>query len=64
MKLENHSGIVDNYRNPKGDIETLAYYNRPLYLAVKMDRKVLSVGDTTTIDTYIVNEKILKGNTP
>ena len=39
MKLENHSGIVDNYRNPKGDIETLAYYNRPLYLAVKMDRK-------------------------
>ena len=61
MKLENHSGIVDNYRNPKGDIETLAYYNRPLYLAVKMDRKVLSVGDTTTIDTYIVNEKNLKG---
>lgn len=61
MKLENHSGIVDNYRNPKGDVEIMARYNRPLYLAVKMNRKVLSVGDTTLVDTYIVNEKNLKG---
>lgn len=27
-----------------------------------MNRKVLNVGDTTIVDTYIVNEKNLKGN--
>lgn len=55
MKLENHSGIVDNYRFPKGDPEVMARYNAPLYLAVKMNRKVVSTGDTTLVDTYIVN---------
>lgn len=39
MKLENHSGIVDNYRFPKGDPEVMARYNAPLYLAVKMNRQ-------------------------
>jgi len=62
MKLENHSGIVDNYRNPKGNTENIAYYNRPLYLAVKLNHKVLSVKDTTTTDIYIVNEKNIRGN--
>ncbi len=61
MKLENHSGIVDNYRNPKGDVNLIACYNQPLYVAVKMNRKVLSVGDTTVIDLFIVNEKDVKG---
>jgi hypothetical protein len=61
MKLENHSGIVDNYRNPKGDVNLVARYNQPLYVAVKMNRKVLSVGDTTVIDLFIVNEKDVKG---
>lgn len=62
MKLENHSGIVDNYRNPKGDVDLIARYNRPLYLSVKMNRKVLSVGDTTRVDVYIVNEENIRGN--
>lgn len=62
MKLENHSGIVDNYRNPKGDVELIARYNRPLYVAIKMNRKVLSVGDTTTVDAYLVNEAHIRGN--
>jgi len=61
MKLENHSGIVDNYRNPKGDTELMAKYNQPLFVAVKLNAKVLSVGDSTTADFYIVNEKNLKG---
>ena len=43
MKLENHSGIVDNYRFPKGDPEVMARYNAPLYLAVKMNRKVQEI---------------------
>ncbi|MEO7984603.1 MAG: glycoside hydrolase family 2 TIM barrel-domain containing protein, partial [Bacteroidota bacterium] len=61
MKLENHSGIVDNYRNPKGDPELIARYTRPVFVAVKMNRKVLAAGDTSIADFYIVNEVNLKG---
>lgn len=61
MKLENHSGIVDNYRNIKGDPELIARYNKPLYIAVKLNRKVLGVGDTTIVDFYLVNEKNVRG---
>ena len=62
MKLENHSGIVDNYRNPKGDVDLIARYNRPLYVAVKMNRKVVETGSNTTVDFHIVNEMNLRGN--
>jgi hypothetical protein len=61
MKLENHSGIVDNYRNLKGDPELIARYNRPLYVAVKLNHKVVPTGDTVTADFYVVNEKNIKG---
>lgn len=62
MKLENHSGIVDNYRNPKGDPEVMARYCQPLFVSVKLNTKVTQVGDTATADFYIVNEKNIKGN--
>jgi hypothetical protein len=62
MKLENHSGIVDNYRNPKGDPELIARYNKPLYIAVKLNRKVVETGNTTIADFHIVNEKNLHGS--
>ena len=62
MKLENHSGIVDNYRNLKGDPELIAKYNQPLYVAVKLNHKVVQVGDTTTVDFFLVNEKNIHGN--
>ncbi len=62
MKLENHSGIVDNYRNFKGNPDLIARYNRPLYLAVKLNRKVMGAGDTTVADFYVVNRKELKGD--
>lgn len=62
MKLENHSGIVDNYRNFKGDPLLIARYNQPLYVAVKMNRKVLGVGDTSLVDFFIVNRKDLNGS--
>ena len=61
MKLENHSGIVDNYRNLKGDPDLIARYNKPLYIAVKTANKVLQAGDTARVDFYIVNEKDVKG---
>lgn len=62
MKLENHSGIVDNYRHFKGDPALIARYNQPLYVAVKLNRKVLGVGDTTRIDFFAVNEVNLNGD--
>lgn len=61
MKLENHSGIVDNYRNPKGDPDLIARYTKPLFVAVKMNRKVLATGDTSIVDFHIVNEVNLTG---
>lgn len=61
MKLENHSGIVDNYRNLKGDPDLIAKYNKPLYVAVKLNRKVLAVGDSTIMDFFLVNEKNIQG---
>ncbi len=62
MKLENHSGVVDNYRNLKGDPSLISRYNRPLFIAVKMNRKVLGVGDTSMVDFHLVNEVDLHGN--
>lgn len=62
MKLENHSGIVDDYRNPKGDVNLIARYNKPVYVAVKLNHKVLPLGSSTLADFHIVNEVNLKGN--
>lgn len=61
-KLENHSGIVDIYRNPKGDLNLIARYNQPLYLAVKARNKVFETGNKTLIDIFIVNEANVKGD--
>ena len=61
-KIEDHSGIVDAYRNPKGNPELIARYNRPLYLAVKARKKVLASGDTTVVDVFIVNEENINGS--
>ncbi len=61
MKIENHSGIVDSWRNPKSDPSILAYYNQPLYVAVKLRDKVTRNGDTLVADFHLVNEKGLKG---
>ena len=34
MPYDNHSGVVDIYRNPKGNLAALTYYTQPLYIAV------------------------------
>ncbi len=59
--IENHSGIVDCYRNPKGDPGILAYYNQPLYVAVKAGKQVVELPDDVAIDFYAINEKNLTG---
>ncbi len=60
-KVENHSGIVDLYRNPKADPAIIAYYNQPLYVAVKVYNKVIEKGSETLVDFHLVNEKDIKG---
>lgn len=61
IKLENHSGIVDNYRNLKGDVNLISYYNQPLYLAVKARNKVIPLNFKTVVDVFIVNETDVNG---
>ncbi len=61
FKLENHSGVVDIWRNSKGDSEIMAYYNQPTYIAVKARDKVLEIGQESVIDFYIINESNIKG---
>ena len=61
-KLENHSGIVDVYRNFKADPAIIAHYNQPLFIAVKLRNKVIEKGDKVQADFFIVNEKNLSGD--
>lgn len=58
---ENHSGIVDCWRNSKGAVDLIARYNRPVYVAVKVRNKVVDAGDTVTVDFHLVNEIDLHG---
>ena len=60
-KIENHSGVVDVWRNPKGNPNIMAYYNQPLFVAVKAQQKVLKRGDKSVVDFFIVNEKNITG---
>ena len=60
--IENHSGVVDCFRNPKADPSILAYYNQPLYVAVKPRKQITSFPGSVTVDFYLINEKDLKGD--
>ena len=59
--IENHSGVVDCFRNPKADPSILAYYNQPLYVAVKPRRQISTFPGAVSVDFYLINEKDLKG---
>lgn len=61
-KLHHRSGIVDVYRNPKGDPEIFKHYTQPLYIAVMPTEKVVETGETIKVDFYIINEENVKGN--
>ena len=60
-KQENHSGIVDCFRHFKGDPAILAYYNAPLYVAVKLSPRVTRLPAELTVDFHIINERGLRG---
>ena len=59
--IENHSGIVDCWRNPKGDPSILAYYNQPLYVAVKPRSSFAQIPGAVAVDFYAINEKNIHG---
>src|SRR5262249_36236206 len=59
--LENHSGVVDCFRNPKGDPSIMAYYNQPLYVAVMARSQVMTLPGKLIVDFFAINEKDLKG---
>jgi len=58
----NQSQVADLYRNPCGDPEILARYNRPLSVAVKLRDKLVPKGSTVAADFYLINETGLKGS--
>ena len=60
-KVENHSGVVDIYRNPKGDPKIMAYYNQPLFVSIKARELVFETGKSTLVDFYVINEKNIQG---
>jgi beta-galactosidase len=62
-KQENYSGIVDPFRNLKGDVKLLSDYTRPLYVAVKARDKIGHIGGQVIVDMFIVNENALAGGT-
>lgn len=59
--VENHSGIVDGFRNAKADPSIMAYYNQPLYVAVKTRSQFVQIPGAVTVDFYIINEKNVNG---
>ena len=61
MPYDNHSGIVDIYRNPKGDLDSYARYLQPLYIAVMPREQVVKLPSRVVTDFYIVKENDLKG---
>ena len=60
--FDNYSGVVDCFRNPKGDPSLLSRYNQPLYIAVLPRTQVMQIPAEVVTDFYIVNEKDLKGS--
>ncbi len=59
--IDNHSGIVDCFRNPKADPAILAYYNQPLYVAVKSRSQFVEIPGGVVVDYYLINEKNVHG---
>jgi beta-galactosidase len=59
--VENHSGIVDGFRFSKADPAIMAYYNQPLYVAVKSRSQFAQIPGEVAVDFYAINEKDLKG---
>jgi hypothetical protein len=54
--VENHSGIVDNLRNFKGDPELIASSLRPVRAVAKQHRLCYATGEAAVFDLYLLND--------
>ena len=54
--IENHSGIVDNLRNFKGDPELIASSLKPVRPVAKQHQLCYAVGERAVFDLYLFNE--------
>ncbi|MBN1294918.1 MAG: hypothetical protein JXB48_23985, partial [Candidatus Latescibacteria bacterium] len=53
--------LVDMYRFPTSNPAVFSHYTQPLYVAVKLRKKVLPSGGSAIADFFIINEENLKG---
>jgi hypothetical protein len=54
--IENHSGIVDNLRNFKGDPELIASSLRPVRPVAKQHKLCYAMGEQAVFDLYLLND--------
>jgi len=54
--IENHSGIVDNLRNFKGNPELIASSLRPIRPVAKQHKLCYAVGECAVFDLYLLND--------
>ncbi len=54
--IENHSGIVDNLRNFKGNVELISSSLRPIRLVAKQHRLCYALGESAVFDLYLLND--------
>lgn len=54
--IENHGGIVDNLRNPKGDPALIAASLRPVRPVAKQRQLVCALGAPALFDLYLLND--------
>jgi hypothetical protein len=54
--IENHSGIVDNLRNFKGDPELIASSLRPIRPVAKQHKLCYALGERAVFDLYLLND--------
>jgi beta-galactosidase len=54
--IENHSGIVDNLRNHKGDPDLIASSLRPVRAVAKQHKLCYAVGESAVFDLYLLND--------
>lgn len=62
MPYDNHSGVVDNYRNCKGNLGTFTRFTAPLYVAVSPHTQFVRLPGSVDVDFHVVNEADLKGD--
>lgn len=60
--VDNHSGIVDELRNPKTDPAPIKAAAAPSELVVRARRYVVAKGDSVDVDVHLINEDGLRGD--